>query len=1187
MDVYLQMLDELAEFEELTKDLKKKNTPVNVLGVSDSVRAHLIYCVCKKLNTGGLIVAADTEAARNLYEDLRFFCGEGTYLYPETDLLFYDVEAKGQDVTRQRLSVLRHLAEDKEPCYVVTTPQALASVTVPPTVYADHAITLTEGDEAELDALAKTLTFLGYRREDMVEGPGQFSIRGGILDIYPCDGTLDNPVRIEFFDTEVDSIRLFDPETQRTVERLQRVSVYPARELLLSDAQREKLAQKLHRLEKQLAGTEERDDKLRGSLSRDAERLEQGQVFPSLDKYIPYIYDKNLPSLLDYLDEKITVFWDEPARISEKMQGAERQREEELCDMAERGVLYDAKGTFALPYKAMIAGLTKQTFVGLSGISHGTPDYRPARTHSVTAKSLNGFQGKLEFLCDSLRFYQQNIYRTVILAGSAIRGENLLRQLTDEGIRCSYQETLTQLPNPGGIVITKGSIRRGFEYPLIRTAVIGDREIFGGEKKKRRRFKGKPGDKISSFTELNPGDYIVHQNHGIGLYTGIEQLHVDGVRKDYLKIQYRGTDILYVPTDQLDLVFKHTAKEGSRLKLNKLGGVEWGRTKERVKAAASDMAKKLIALYAQRTKIPGIAFAKDTEWQKDFEAAFPYEETGDQLRSIAEVKGDMERPHPMDRLLCGDVGYGKTEVAMRAAFKAVMSGYQVAYLVPTTILASQHYNNFKQRMMTYPIRVEMLSRFTPPGVQKNVLKGLETGEVDVVIGTHKLLGKAVNFHKLGLLVIDEEQRFGVAHKEKLKELRKEVDVLTLSATPIPRTLHMSLSGIRDMSLLNEPPGERYPVATYVLEYDENVIREAISREIGRGGQVYYLYNRVEGIHKAANRIAELVPDARVAVAHGKMHERELEEIMMAVSENEIDVLVCTTIIETGLDIANVNTIIIENADHLGLAQLYQLRGRVGRSNRLAYAYLTFRRNKMLSEEAEKRLLAIKEFTEFGSGFKIAMRDLEIRGTGNLIGAEQSGHLEAVGYEMYCRLLEQAVREEKGMEPEKKTETQIDLPVSAYIPEEYIGNHSQRIGAYKRIAAIASQEELYDAYDEIEDRYGTVPREVQNLMEVALIKSLAQKGGIAEIIGSSSQVIFRFDTENMPDMGLLVAEISRRPRELFLPNPNKPKLHFKLEKPAPGKENPYFLAVREVAELFSRDGEDCERNVNNEPEEKKI
>ncbi len=1180
--MYLKMLDELAEFEELVKDLKNKKTPIHVLGVSDSVRAHLISCVAKKLETGALVVTADSQSARCLYEDLRFFFGEKACIYPESDLLFYDIEAKGQDVTRQRLQVLRRLAEGEQGYCVVTTPQAIAGVTAPVSAYREHGICLEEGKDAELVALAQTLTFLGYRREDMVEGPGQFSIRGGILDIYPADGMPDHPVRIEFFDTEVDSIRLFDPQTQRATERLNQISVYPARELLLSEKDKKALTEKLETMAEKLTDATEREQKLKATLCRDIERLKQGQSFPSLDKYIPYLYGKQLPTLLDYLGEKFTVFWEEPVRISEAAMTAQSRAEEEFCDLAERGVLYDARGGYQLSYQAIRSTLLKRSFLGVSGISHGTPDFRPVATHSITAQSLNGFQGKLEFLCDSLRFYQQNLYCTVILAGSEHRAQTLLRQLGDEGIVCSYQGELTQLPNPGGIVITKGSIRRGFAYPLIRMAVIGDSEIFGEKKKKRRRIKGKPGDKISNFTELNPGDYIVHQNHGIGLYTGIEQLHVDGVRKDYLKIQYRGTDTLYVPTDQLDLVFKYTARDGGRIKLNKLGGVEWSRTKDRVKAAASDMAKKLIALYAERTKIAGIAFSEDTEWQRDFEAAFPYEETADQIQSIAEVKKDMECPHPMDRLLCGDVGYGKTEVAMRAAFKAVMSGYQVAYLVPTTILASQHYNSFKQRMMAYPIRVEMLSRFTPPSAQKAILKGLETGEVDVVIGTHKLLGKAVQFHKLGLLVIDEEQRFGVAHKEKLKEIRKEVDVLTLSATPIPRTLHMSLSGIRDMSVLNEPPGERYPVATYVLEYDENAVREAIDRELSRGGQVYYLYNRVEGIYKAANRIAELIPEARVAVAHGQMHEKELEEVMMAVSENEVDVLVCTTIIETGLDIANVNTIIIENADRLGLAQLYQLRGRVGRSNRLAYAYLTFRKNKMLSEEAEKRLLAIKEFTEFGSGFKIAMRDLEIRGTGNLIGAEQSGHLESVGYEMYCRLLEEAVREEQGQERKKKTETQIDLPVSAYIPEAYIMNHSQRIGAYKRIAAISGQEELYDAYDEIEDRYGTVPAEVQNLMQVAWIKNLAQRSGIAEIIGSTSQVIFRFDTENMPDLTRLVEEIGKRPKELFLPNPKNPKLHLKLEKPTSGKEDKYFMMVREIVELFA----DCERNVNNNEEDKK-
>ncbi len=1167
MKVFSELFGELEEFDQLVKSVKEKKTPVSVVGVSDSVGAHLISSVCESLDKTALVVAAEEKEARQCYEDLRFFLGERVCFFPRTDLLFYDVEAKGQDVTRRRLEVLHALLEES-PCCVVTTAEALVSPTVPKEIYAKNSLSLKVGDDRELDQLLNVLNALGYCREEMVEGPGQYSLRGGILDIYPAAAT-ENPVRIEFFDTEVDSIRLFDVQTQRTLEKLDQVTILPARELLPNPKQREALQEKITEWLSQLDLTEERGQKLEKSLKRDRERLEEGILFPSMDKYIPYLY-QTIPTMLDYLTEDDLVFWCEPARIREKMERTEEQQAVDHIELAERGILFHGNALYALPCRQAVKTLSKGLFVGISGISQGGTDYQPKRVFHINSKSLNGFQGRLDFLCESLEFYQKNYYRTVILAGTEGRAKALTRQLEDEGISASYRAELTDLGNPGSVLVTQGSIRRGFSYPHLQVAVLGDREVFGGERKKKRRQIKPPGDKISSFTQLSPGDYVVHQSHGIGLYTGIEQLTVDGVRKDYLKIQYRGSDVLYLPTDQLDLVYKHTAKEGARIKVNKLGGVEWSRTKERVKAAAAEMAKKLIDLYAQRSQIPGIAFGKDTEWQRDFEAAFPYEETEDQLRSIAEVKADMERPHPMDRLLCGDVGYGKTEVAMRAAFKAVMSGYQVAYLVPTTILASQHYHNFKQRMRNYPMRVGLLSRFVTRSQQKETLRGLSTGEVDVVIGTHKLLGKNVNFHKLGLLVIDEEQRFGVAHKEKIKELRQEVDVLTLSATPIPRTLHMSLSGIRDMSLITQPPGERYPVATYVLEYDEEVVRDAITRELSRGGQVYYLFNRVEGIYAAANRIAELVPDARIAVAHGKMGERELEEIMEQVSQGEIDVLICTTIIETGLDIANVNTLIVEDADRLGLAQLYQLRGRVGRSNRLAYAYLTFRRNKVLTQDAEKRLLAIKEFTEFGSGFRIAMQDLEIRGTGNLIGAEQHGHMEAVGYEMYCQLLEQAVREQQGKQPEKKTETLVDLPVSAYIPDEYIGSHNQRLGAYKRIAAIVSREELYDAYDEIEDRYGTVPQTVYSLMEVALLKAMAQKRGVSEIVGSGAQVIFGFDTENLPDFTRLLAAVNARPKEFFLPSTEKPKLHYKLGKPVPGKEREYFDAIGQVLELLAEE-----------------
>ena len=1158
---FQKIMDGLADFSELVSNLKSNISPIAVTGVSDSVRAHLISCACNTLNSGALVIAPNTSAAAELYDDLCFFAGsENVLKFNSSELMFYDAEAKSRDVLISRLSVLGKLAENPDGFIVVATPEALLSVTLPKELCMAANISLSVGDEIETEELANRLVSMGYRREEMVEGSGQFSIRGGIVDVFPCG--CDNPFRIEFFDTEVDSIRVFDIETQRTTERAEIFEAGPAGELLLDEGSAKRLAEKLEELMNAQDMTTERGAKAAANLKRDAERIRERIYFPSMDKYIPYIYPKEKPTLLDYISENTLIFADEPQRIAERAEIRLKERAENVTELYERGIMPEANGQFELAYRTAVSRMSKQRLVTISGISHSSADFKPKRRYSLSARSLGGFQGKAELLREALGHYKNTKFKTVILAGTAERAKNLQTRLEEDGIVCSYQPTLEVLPSSGGVVVCGGSVMRGFEYPLIQTVIIGDREIFGAEKKKKRKglYRGKKGDRISDFTVLNPGDYVVHRNHGIGQYIGIEQLSVDGVRKDYLKISYKNSDALYVPTDQLDMVYRYDKKEGAKVKLNSLGGTDWEKTRQRVKAAAADMAKKLVALYAERASLPGISFSEDTEWQRSFEAAFPYDETDDQLRSIGEVKADMEKPHPMDRLLCGDVGYGKTEVALRAAFKAVMSGYQVAYLVPTTILANQHFNTFKQRMMDYPINIEMLSRFRTPTAQKKVVKGLSTGEIDIVIGTHKLLGKNVNFKKLGLLIIDEEQRFGVAHKEKIKELRKDIDVLTLSATPIPRTLHMSLTGIRDMSVINQPPGDRYPVETYVMEYDEFVVREAIEREISRGGQVYYLFNRVDGIYKTANRIAELVPNARVAVAHGKMSETELENIMMEVADGEVDVLVCTTIIETGLDIANVNTIIIENADRLGLSQLYQLRGRVGRSNRLAYAYLTFRRNKMLTEEAEKRLLAMKEFTEFGSGFKIAMRDLEIRGTGNLIGAQQHGHMDSVGYEMYCRLLEEAVREQKGTEDKRMTETSIDLPVSAFIPESYIRDHSRRIGAYKKIAAIDSRDTLYDVYDEIEDRYGTVPETVANLMEVALIKSFAGRLGIAEMTGSADRIIMRFDIDNLPDMQALLTIMNENPKKIFMTNQSNPSLHYMIDKPKQVDESKYLKEV---------------------------
>ncbi len=1179
MSSFLGVMEGLSEFSELTSALKSNKAPLGVTGVSDSVRAHLAFCVCEKLDCGGLIVAKNETSAAEIYDDLCNFAGDDRVLrFRSSELMFYDIEARGRDVISSRLKTLNSLmANEKQ--LVVTSPEGLLGITASKDIWERFKICLTVGDEIEIDALADRLVCLGYRREEMVEGAGQFSIRGGIVDVFPC--TSDNPMRIEFFDTEVDSIRIFDVQTQRTIDRAEVFEVPPSGEILLDDEMADKLSQKLFEKAWSLDETKEREAMVAAALRRDGERIRERIYFPSMDKYIPLICEiyGRKTTLMDYIPGDFKIFIEEPARIAERLEERETERANTLTDLYDRGIMADVKSEFSMPYRELLKKLSDRETVCMNTVSRSFGDIKTKQTFDIGARSLGGFGGKPELLRESLEYYKANHYKAVILAGTAERARTLQLRLEEDGISCSYQSRLEKLPTDGGIVVCGGSLLRGFEYPLIRTVVIGNREVFGGERKKKKRplYRGKKGDRISDFTTLNPGDYVVHRNHGIGLYLGIEQLSVDGVLKDYLKISYKNNDALYVPTDQLDMVYRYDRKEGASVRLSTLGGTDWNKTKQRVKAAAADMAKKLVELYAKRANIKGIPFAPDTEWQRSFEATFPYDETDDQLRSIEEVKEDMEKPYPMDRLLCGDVGYGKTEVALRAAFKAVMSGYQVAYLVPTTILASQHYNAFKQRMMDYPVNIGMLSRFTTPARQKDIIKGLSTGEVDIVIGTHKLLGKNVNFKKLGLLIIDEEQRFGVGHKEKIKELKTEVDVLTLSATPIPRTLHMSLSGIRDMSIINQPPSDRYPVETYVMEYDEEVTREAIEREISRGGQVYYLYNRVDGIYKVANRIAELVPNARVAVVHGKMNETEIENVMMEVDGGEIDVLVCTTIIETGLDIANVNTIIIENADRLGLSQLYQLRGRVGRSNRLAYAYLTYRRDKALSEDAEKRLLAMREFTEFGSGFKIAMRDLEIRGTGNLVGAQQSGHMDSVGYEMYCRILEEAVSEQKGISGPVQTETSIDLPVTAYIPESYITDHSRRIGAYKRIASIDSRDAFYDTYDEIEDRYGTVPQSVSNLMEVALIKKYASRFGIAELTGGAEQIIMRFDLDNVPDMSGLVEVMNERNGKLFMTNPNQPKLHFKLSKPNFKTESAYLKELCSLLESLTIDDdktEDC-------------
>lgn len=1045
MNILNHLLDKSAEFKKITAAFEKNAFPIGISGAADAQKAHLVSELCEHENRSAFIITHSEQAAKRLYEDLRFFSECGCIYVPPRDIVLYEVEAADRKADNDRAYALSRLDG---------TAIGIASVesfmqTVPDAEnLSSLRFVLREGGKADLSELSERLVKIGYTRVITVDSPGQFAIRGGIADIFPPGA--DNGIRAEFFGDDIDSVRSFDCDTQLSIKRLEEAEIIPVRTAAEAS------------------------------------------------------------SLFSYIPKDTIIIFDEPLRIGEAAKAVEWEIGENIKTLAEKNV--EIKNEKPInTYAEIMAEAEKRSLVGISSLSAVFPDM-PLRTDlSVTAKGMGGYGGNIEFLVEDLRRWLSEKYRIAILGGSSSRAAKIREMLTAYEIKCIFSPQAEELSDEY-ITVVSGSITHGFEYPLEKVIVISDKEIFAEEKKRRSRTSIHDDNiaKIKSVDKLEPGDLVVHRAHGIGKYLGIVSMKVKGVSKDYIKIAYRGEDFLYLPVGQLDAVNKYTGgSENSIVRLNKLGSNEWANARKKVKSSVREMAQRLVALYAEREKLRGVAFSPDTPWQHKFEDSFPYEETDDQLRSIEEMKHDMESERPMDRLLCGDVGYGKTEVAMRGAFKAVMDGYQVAYLVPTTILAAQHYNNFAERMKDFPITVRMLSRFCTPGESKRTLEMLRKGECDIVVGTHKLLSKNVIFKKLGFLIIDEEQRFGVTHKEKIKEMKKNVDVLTLSATPIPRTLHMAMIGIRDMSVLSAPPSDRYPVQTYVLEYNEAIIGNAVSRELARGGQVYYLHNRVETIFKAADRIAAMFPSARIGVAHGRMSETELENVMMKTDAGEIDILVCTTIIETGLDIPNVNTIIIENADNLGLSQLYQLRGRVGRTNRLAYAYLTYRRNKILDETAEKRLRAIREFTEFGAGFRIALRDLEIRGAGNVLGPEQHGFMASVGYDMYCSILEEAVNEAMGKPPEKKVdETVIDLNVSAFIPDSYIQTSALRIEAYKKIAAVEDLQDRYRVEEEFEDRYGDIPKETVTLMDIQMTRIRAHDAGITEISQTDTGIVFK-------------------------------------------------------------------------------
>ncbi|MBQ0145582.1 MAG: transcription-repair coupling factor [Lachnospiraceae bacterium] len=1046
MSIYGNPLRKLAEYDEMEKDLRLGRGPVQISGLPDGAKAFIISQLPAKWK---LIVTYDETRARELAEDIRCFTGEQeVLLYPARDLLFFSADIRGNVISGQRIDVWRHMYED-ESGIVVTTVDALMDKLEDPDKFRKKRLTLASGDRCDIDELEHRLAEFGYEREAQVENGGQFAVRGGIVDIFPL--TEEIPVRIEFWDDQIDSIRSFDITSQRSVETCEIIHIYPAKE-------------------KELGG-------------------EAG--------------------FLRYWDiDNTALFIDEPARVYNRACNVQIEFNEGMAGRIEAGQVDASEVPDLYEAEEIIKDLAAPGTVCLTGLDQYISEIEPKRVYSVFAKNTASYKNSFDMLIEDLKRYQKSGYDITLLSASRTRSSRLADSLRDYGLR----ET----------EVVYGNLHHGFEFPGIKFVVISESDIFG--KKKKRRYKKKfdyEGTKVSSLSELHVGDYVVHEEHGLGIYRGIEKIEKDHVIKDYMKIEYAGGDNCYLPATKLDIIQKYSGSDGARPRLNKLGGDQWHRTKANVRKAVAEIAKELVALYAARLKGSGHEYGPDTVWQREFEELFEFEETEDQRKAIEAVKADMESGKIMDRLICGDVGYGKTEIALRASFKVVQEGYQVIYLVPTTILAQQHYNTFIQRMKDFPVRVELLSRFRTAAQQKKILEDFSKGLVDIIIGTHRVLSKDLNPKRLGLLVIDEEQRFGVRHKEKLKQLRNEVDVLTLTATPIPRTLHMSLAGIRDLSVLEEPPQDRQPIQTYVMEYNDEIVREAIRREIQRGGQVYYVYNRVNSIQEMTARVQALVPDAAVAFAHGQMAERELERVMLDFINGEIDVLVSTTIIETGLDIPNVNTMIIHDADKLGLSQLYQLRGRVGRSSRVAYAFLLYRRNKMLSEEAEKRLKAIREFTELGSGIRIAMRDLEIRGAGNVLGQEQHGHMEAVGYDLYCKMLNTAVKALKGIDVAKdEFDTSVDADTDAFIPGSYIRNEEQKLDVYKRIASIETEDDFMDMQDELIDRFGEIPKPVDNLLRIAQIKSLAHNIYATDvIIGKQTAVLMMYEDAKIDPTGI--------------------------------------------------------------------
>ena len=1106
MQAFVAPLMELAEFETILKKRKSKKGMIQIAGCVTSQKSHMMYALSDGFSRK--IIAASSEMkAKQIYEEYKVI-DSNVYLYPAKDLLFYQADLRGKYLIKQRMEVFQAMMEQKN-VTVITSFDGFMDALVPLEEMEKRIISLETGQVLDFDAFQKDMVRLGYEREEQIDGPGQFAVRGGILDIYPL--TEEVPIRIEMWDDEIDSIRTFDVESQRSIENLQEIIIYPA-----SDFPEETMKR---------------------------------------------------VSFLDYFDpEKTILFLDEPVRLMEKGTEVEKEFVVAQANRFESGLEVSDEEMKLFAAKEVAEKMLEYYSIGFSALEMKCKELYPKELYSIQAKGVNPYNNSFELLTRDLKRLKRSGYRVLLLSGSRTRAKRLAEDLRDYDLSSFYSEDFDREVKEGEIMVTYGHVTEGYEYPMLKFMVITETDIFGRVKKKKKR-KTYDGQKIQSFSELKVGDYVVHENHGLGIYQGIEKIEVDKIAKDYMKISYAAGGNLYIPATQLDLIQKYASADAKKPKLNRLGGQEWHKTKTRVRGAVKEIAKDLVELYAARQEANGFVYGEDTVWQREFEEMFPFDETDDQLQAIADTKKDMESTKIMDRLICGDVGYGKTEIAIRAAFKAVQENKQVVYLCPTTILAQQHYNTFMQRMKEFPVRVDLMCRFRTAAQQRKTVEDTKRGLVDIVIGTHRVLSDDLQFKDLGLLIIDEEQRFGVQHKEKIKKLKENVDVLTLTATPIPRTLHMSLIGIRDMSVLEEAPVDRMPIQTYVMEYNDEMVREAIQRELSRDGQVYYVYNKVKDIEEVAANIQKLVPEAVVAFAHGQMSERQLENIMLDFINGEIDVLVSTTIIETGLDISNANTMIIHDADQLGLSQMYQLRGRVGRSNRMAYAFLLYRRDKLLREVAEKRLSAIREFTDLGSGFKIAMRDLEIRGAGNLLGAEQHGHMEAVGYDLYCKMLNEAVKLLKGEIEEEPYTTTVDINVDAFIPSSYIPNEYQKLDIYKRIASIENEEEMDDMMEELIDRYGDVPRKVQQLLNIALLKALAHSAYVIAVEQKGEEfkfIMYEKAKVKVDQIPMLIQKY-------------KGNLQFKID------TNPYFIYQKKARNKKEKDEDVIElvKNVLND------